>query len=70
MQASEWIRERREARGIGVAELAVLVGVNEATVWRWERGLSVPRRGIRAKLARRLGVSREQLDAALMTPPR
>jgi hypothetical protein len=39
--------------------------VDPATVYRWEAGIALPQRGIRAKLARRLGVSREDLDAGL-----
>jgi transcriptional regulator with XRE-family HTH domain len=35
--------------------------VNRDTIWRWEIGQSVPQRRFRVSLARRLGVSIEEL---------
>jgi DNA-binding transcriptional regulator YiaG len=37
MEPAELTR-RREALGLSRAELADLIGVNSATVWRWEEG--------------------------------
>ena len=55
------IRELREAIGLTQEALASRVGVNRDTIWRWEIGQSVPQRRFRVSLARRLGVSIEEL---------
>jgi transcriptional regulator with XRE-family HTH domain len=60
-----WLRDRRTAAGFTQGDLAVLLAVDPTTVYRWEAGIALPRRGIRSKLARRLGVSREDLEAGL-----
>ena len=36
-------RGRREAAGLSLSEVASACGVDTSTVWRWERGLRVPR---------------------------
>lgn len=48
MEAHDIARRRAEL-GIGVAELARAVGVDPATVWRWETGKSRPR-GLSARM--------------------
>jgi DNA-binding XRE family transcriptional regulator len=59
------LREWREAARLTQADLATLLTVDPATVYRWEAGIALPRRGIRGRLARRLGISREDLEAGL-----
>jgi transcriptional regulator with XRE-family HTH domain len=39
----ERLRVAREARGLSRKQLAELVGIDEGTLWKWERGLRVPR---------------------------
>ncbi len=58
----QWTRERfrvlREALNRSQHEMAVLVGVTERTIFRWEKGLSDPRR----KMIRRLeGIERKYM---------
>jgi DNA-binding transcriptional regulator YiaG len=45
LQDSGQARRIREQAGVSVALLARAVGVQEATVWRWETGRSRPQEG-------------------------
>jgi DNA-binding transcriptional regulator YiaG len=45
LQDSGQARRIREQAGVSVALLARAIGVQEATVWRWETGRSRPREG-------------------------
>jgi transcriptional regulator with XRE-family HTH domain len=58
------IRERRDELGIPRATLALLVGVSERTIERWETGVT-PHPRHQRKLAKRLGV-----DAGDLFPPK
>lgn len=56
------LRKREEPGRFTQAGLAAQVGVDTATLRRWEAGTTVPtRRNVKA-LARRLGVSVEELE--------
>ncbi len=55
------VRELREARGLSQADLARLLGVSAYTVGRWEAGQMVPAARNARRLAKRLGVSLEEL---------
>lgn len=55
------LRTRREAQGLEQGELARLVGVTQQTISKWETGVTAPRPGRMAPLARAL-----DLDAGLL----
>jgi putative transcriptional regulator len=55
------LRDLRLARGLTQADLARLLGVSAYTVARWEAGEMVPTARNARRLARRLGVSVEEL---------
>lgn len=55
------LRTRREAQDIEQGELARRVGVTQQTISKWETGVTVPRPGRMAALARAL-----DLDAGLL----
>ena len=55
------IRELREARGLSVDELSRHMGVDEATVRRWEAGAEEVGEGALSQLAGTLGVSQDEL---------
>lgn len=52
----------REAAGVSCSELASVVGVDAATVWRWERGTHRPR----GRALERYVAVLEQLGGALV----
>jgi transcriptional regulator with XRE-family HTH domain len=59
------IREQRKREDPGrftQKALADLLGVNKATLCRWEAGATIPTRRNAKALARRLGVAVEQLE--------
>lgn len=65
------IAEHREARGITQKHLAELVGVDAASISRYERGTVDPRFGRASKIAAALGVSLDDLyvhDSEASTP--
>lgn len=39
------LRSLRESRGISVRGLAEILGVSTVTIWKWEKGATVPRAG-------------------------
>ena len=51
------IRERRERKGLSVAQLAIMLGVSRMTIYRWEDGRVQPRLPVVEELAATLGVS-------------
>ena len=55
------IREARRAAGHTQASFALAVGVDQAVVSRWERGLLIPRDDRRPLIAQLLGVAPEVL---------
>jgi transcriptional regulator with XRE-family HTH domain len=55
------IRERRKALGINQEALAVLIGINQGQVSRYESGESVPSSDVLAALARALQTSADWL---------
>lgn len=55
------IAELRKARGLSQGDLALLLGVNVRTVAAWEAAEQTPRARHAKGLARRLGVTVEQL---------
>ena len=50
------LRSLREAQGLSVRALAELVGVSKVTVWKWEKGDSLPRARLIMPLAKALDV--------------
>jgi transcriptional regulator with XRE-family HTH domain len=56
------IRELREAKGLSQHDLGRLLDVLGDTVGHWERGDTVPRQRNARRLAKRLGVSVEELN--------
>jgi transcriptional regulator with XRE-family HTH domain len=61
----EHLARRRKVVGLSQEELAERVGVDPATVRRWEAGRTAPRPWLRPKLAEVLRTSTDQLDALL-----
>ncbi len=59
------LRQYRQSRHLSQAQLGLLLGVQPATVGAWERGEAIPRRRMRRKLARQLGVTEEELGFGL-----
>ena len=57
------LRTRRESQGIEQDELARRVGVTQQTVSKWETGVTVPRPGRMAALARALDLNAGLLHA-------
>jgi tetratricopeptide (TPR) repeat protein/transcriptional regulator with XRE-family HTH domain len=57
--------QRRKALGLTQEDLAELLGVEQTTVRRWERGTTEPKPLLRPRLARALKVSLDVLDALL-----
>ncbi len=55
------IKKYRELAGITPAELARIMGVDQAAVTRWERGLVLPRAAKIPKLADLFGCTIDQL---------
>jgi ribosome-binding protein aMBF1 (putative translation factor) len=55
------IQELRQARGISVDELSHRIGVDAATVQRWESDEEEPGEGALSQLADALGVSQDAL---------
>jgi len=55
------IRRARQAAGYSQAQFAVALGVNQANVSRWERGLASPHDNRRRIIADLLGVSADSL---------
>lgn len=63
MKVKHPIRQYREDRALSQADLAHLLGVKATTVYRWERGMSVPRRGQWERISELTGVTPAQLAA-------
>lgn len=57
MNVKNHIKELREARGMTLQDLADKMGVNRATVFRWEQGTRLPTLDKLPALAYALGVS-------------
>lgn len=55
------IKRLREAHGASADDLALEVGVSQATVSRWERGLIEPSTANKLAIAKALGVSAGRL---------
>jgi transcriptional regulator with XRE-family HTH domain len=55
------IRDARQAAGLTQAQLALALGVDQANVSRWERGMLSPRDDRRARIAEILGVDAASL---------
>ena len=51
-------RAIRQSAGVAVAELAVALGVSEATVYTWETGTRIPSRKARDRYAEALAILR------------
>ena len=58
-------RVARELRGWSLAEIANQLGVDRATVSRWERGVTMPHRVHRARLETLFGKTAEELGLLL-----
>ncbi|MBA0127244.1 helix-turn-helix transcriptional regulator [Haloechinothrix sp. YIM 98757] len=56
---------RREAMGFTQESFAIALGVELSTVGRWERGTLTPQPGRRARIAKALGITLEQLNELL-----
>lgn len=54
--AAQAIRDARDRAGLSQAELGEKIGVDAMTVSRWERGESLPRRGLWPKIKEVTGV--------------
>lgn len=61
MNVGERIREVRERKAYGQAELARAVGITATSLWAIEAGRHVPRPATLRKIAEHLGVPIEQL---------
>jgi transcriptional regulator with XRE-family HTH domain len=61
MEFAQQLRSLSEVKGLSVRALANLVGVSKVTIWKWERGDSVPRTRLIVPLAKALAVSPVQL---------
>lgn len=59
------IKTARLRRKLTQLELAQLVGVTKGAVSQWEKGTSTPSRKVEAALARALGITSSELEAAL-----
>lgn len=59
------LRSNRERLGLSAAEFAKLAGVSAQTVYSWEQGRSVPRRGQLAALAGLRGIGKREAKARL-----
>jgi len=46
----EVVREVRRRFRLSQARLAAILGVSPSTIWRWEKGISSPRKKMRRKL--------------------
>ena len=55
------IRAAREAKGLGRSSLGILLGVDGHTIYRWERGETVPRIPMLVQLAEALGTTAPKL---------
>jgi len=55
------LRELRERASLTQRDLAILLGVTEKSVQRWETGVSIPRLRQQVKLAKRFGVEVDEL---------
>ena len=56
------IRQLREEHGMSQAELARALGINQITVYKWERGDHEPRASQLRALAQAFGVSMDEID--------
>lgn len=61
----EKLKRARKAAGYSQETFAYALGVDPSAVKRWERGVWSPNPGRRAEMARRLGVSRRELEQLL-----
>ena len=61
MTLGEKIKLKREAMRLTQVKLAMLVGVENNTISRWERGALIPKSEYLAKLASALGTSTDYL---------
>jgi transcriptional regulator with XRE-family HTH domain len=62
---AQQLRSLREARGLSIRALAALVGVSKVTIWKWEKGDSVPRTRSLLPLAKALQVTPYELGASV-----
>ena len=51
----QWLKERREKRGLSQVEFARVLGVSRLTIQYWERGMRNPSSLQRAAIAEHLG---------------
>lgn len=68
MELGEIIRQARQARGLRVADLAVMLGVKQPTVSNWEAGRRKVPPEYLEKLQAILGISDEVIEQALGQP--
>ena len=59
------IKKGRRKRGLTQARLAVLLGINQATLSRWEKGQTTPSLRVRNQLAQLLGMPSGEFDRRL-----
>jgi len=64
LAASGRARALREARHIGLRELARTIGASPSTVSRWETGANQPRGSVALKWAQVLGLTGAEREAA------
>jgi transcriptional regulator with XRE-family HTH domain len=64
----ERIREARERKAYGQAELARAIGVTPTSLWAIESGRHAPRPATLRKIAQALGVPIEELTIGTNTP--
>lgn len=69
MPVGEKIRDCRERKSYGQAELARLVGISANALWRIETGMHNPRPATLRKIAEAMQVPIEELTAPDVTTP-
>lgn len=50
--AAQWLRDHRLARGMTLSAVAIELGVQLMTVWRWEASRGVPAERLHARIAK------------------
>lgn len=65
---AQQLRSLRQAHGLTVRALAHLIGVSKVTIWKWEKGDTLPRARMIGPLARALRVAPDQLRYSAEAP--